>query len=190
MGGIPMRLHLWHLCLHLLLYRCGLCCMRISPPPLALDLTMSFWPPSTSTVVFLPLARAPPLAPTVVTAAPAPTSPCSSWYLRLPLPQQRLFDLQILSSFPKIKDVKAYLDLQDLIQFYLCLPKYFTKRSDNALITSPSNLTASLFWEVQLRVAVREGSLRFLVENYRTLYHGKGFEMLAALEEHCSPDTV
>ncbi len=82
------------------------------------------------------------------------------------------------------------MDLQDLIQFYLHLPEYSTKCSDDALITSPSNPTASLFWEGQLWVAVWEGSLCFLFENKGALYHGKGFEMLAALEEHCCPDTV
>jgi len=49
---------------------------------------------------------------------------------------------------------------------------------------------ASLFWEGQIRNAVREGSFRFLFENKGTLYHGKGFEMLAVLDQHCCPDKI
>jgi hypothetical protein len=109
-------------------------------------------------------------------AAPAPSSSLSVAPLS-----------SICSSEPfkllKIKDAKAYLDLQDLIQYYLHLPEYSTQRFDNALVTSPSNKMASLFWEGQIRVAIWDGSLRFLFENKGTLYHdGKGFEMLVALE--------
>ena len=49
---------------------------------------------------------------------------------------------------------------------------------------------ASLFWEGKIWTAVCEGSLRFLFENKGTLYHGKGFEMLAVLDQHCRPDTI
>jgi hypothetical protein len=39
--------------------------------------------------------------------------------------------------------------------------------------------------------AVKDRSLRFLFDNKgRTLYHGKGFEMLAALDQHYCPDTM
>jgi hypothetical protein len=61
---------------------------------------------------------------------------------------------------------------------------------DDVLVTSPSNVAASLFWEGQLRNAVCEGSLRFLFDIKGTLYHGKGFEMLAALDQHCRPDLI
>jgi hypothetical protein len=91
---------------------------------------------------------------------------------------------------PVIKDAKAYLDVHDMIQYYLRQPEYATQRSDDALVTTPSNVVASLFWEGQLRNAVREGSLRFLFDNKGTLYHGKGFEMLAVLDQHCRPDTI
>jgi hypothetical protein len=49
---------------------------------------------------------------------------------------------------------------------------------------------ASLFWEGQIQNAVREDSLHFLFDNTGTLYHGKGFEMLAMLDQHCCPDTI
>jgi hypothetical protein len=39
-------------------------------------------------------------------------------------------------------------------------------------------------------VAVQDGSLRFLFENKEWVYNGKGFEMLAALNQHCHPDSV
>ncbi len=52
------------------------------------------------------------------------------------------------------------------------------------------NVMASLFWEGQIWNAVCEGSLRFLFDNKGTLYHGKGFEMLAVLDQHCRPDTI
>ena len=41
-----------------------------------------------------------------------------------------------------------------------------------------------------MRVAVQDGSLTFLFENKGSMYEGKGFEMLAALNRHCRPDTV
>jgi len=49
---------------------------------------------------------------------------------------------------------------------------------------------ASLFWEGQIWNAVCEGSLHFLFDNKGTLYHDKGFEMLAVLDQHCRPDTI
>jgi hypothetical protein len=62
---------------------------------------------------------------------------------------------------------------------------------DHVLITNASNLEASCFWKGQNKIAVREGSLRYyLFENKGSLYHGEGFKMLAALEQHCHPNTV
>ncbi len=52
------------------------------------------------------------------------------------------------------------------------------------------NAEASCFWEGQIWVAFQEGSLRFLFENKGSTYDGKGFEMLAALNQHCCPDSV
>jgi hypothetical protein len=77
-----------------------------------------------------------------------------------------------------------------MIQYYLRQPEYTTQRPDDALVTIPSNVVTGLFWEGQLRNAVRKGSLHFLFDNKGTLYHGKGFEMLAVLDQHCHPDTI
>ena len=92
---------------------------------------------------------------------------------------------------PALKDAKAYLDVYDIILYWLRQPEYSTQLFDESLlVTTPSNVEASLFWEGQIQAAVREGSLRFLFDNKGTLYHGKGFEMLDVLNKHCRPDTI
>jgi hypothetical protein len=92
---------------------------------------------------------------------------------------------------PVLKDPKAYLDVYDMILYWLRHAEYSTLLLDESLlVTTPSNVPASLFWEGQIRSAVREGSLWFLFDNTRSLYHGKGFEMLAVLNQHCRPDTI
>ncbi len=90
----------------------------------------------------------------------------------------------------KIKDAKAYLNNYNLIQYYLRIPDFSTGRSDGILKTDPSNAEASRVWEGQICLAVKDGSLRFLFENKRDLFHGRGLEMLATLDQHCRPDTV
>jgi hypothetical protein len=65
-----------------------------------------------------------------------------------------------------------------------------TGHSDGSLITDASNIKASRAWEGQLCFTVKDGSLQFLFENKCSMYHGCGFEMLAALTQHCHPDTV
>jgi hypothetical protein len=86
---------------------------------------------------------------------------------------------------PALKDAKAYLDVYDIILYWLRQPEYSTQLLDESLlVTTPSNVEASLFWEGQIQAAVREGSLRFLFDNKGTLYHGKGFEMLAVLNQY------
>ena len=151
----------------------------------ASDLTTSFMAQNTPPVA-VPSAPPPP-PPGVDTPAPAPPTSSSPLVIHptaVPLRPSDPFKL------PVIKDAKAYLDVHDMIQYYLRQPEYATQRSDDALVTTPSNVVASLFWEGQLRNAVREGSLRFLFDNKGTLYHGKGFEMLAVLDQHCRPDTI
>ena len=39
-------------------------------------------------------------------------------------------------------------------------------------------------------MAIKDGSLWFKFKNKGSLYYGKGFEMLTALDQHCCPDTV
>lgn len=82
------------------------------------------------------------------------------------------------------------MDLQELIDYYLRLPEYSTRCSNDALITDSSNTEASQFWEGQICVAVKDGALHFLFENTGSKFHGKGFKMLAVLNQHCCPDSV
>ena len=88
------------------------------------------------------------------------------------------------------KDAKGFLDSLEQIQFYLRMPEFSTGHVDNSLTTDASNLEASRAWEGQLRAAVKDGTLKFLFENKGSLYHGRGFEMLATLIQHCRPDSV
>jgi hypothetical protein len=116
----------------------------------ALDLTMSFLAPNYPPVaVSLPpppplpgvtIPAPPPPPPGVTTPAPAPSS---SQLVLSPT----VVPLRPLEPFKRlvIKDAKAYLDVHDIIQYYLCQPKYATQRSDDALVTTPSNVAASLF---------------------------------------------
>jgi hypothetical protein len=61
---------------------------------------------------------------------------------------------------------------------------------DGLLVPDLSNAEASQVWEGQLCFAVKDGSLHFLFENKGDQFHGRGFEMLATLDQHCRPDTV
>jgi hypothetical protein len=179
LGGILMCLHLWRLCLRSLLCRCVLCLMGIS-----LLLWRRALPCPLCRPAFPPRWFRPPPPPGLTTPAPAPSSSL------VPAPLAVSFWSFEPFKLPIIKDAKAYLDVHNMIQYYLRQPEYSTQRSDDVLVTSPSNVAASLFWEGQLRNAVREGSLWFLFENKGTLYHGKGFEMLAALDQHCRLDSI
>jgi hypothetical protein len=91
---------------------------------------------------------------------------------------------------PPIADSKAYLNLTSIIQYYLCCPEFSTQQSDDALVTDLTNAKASCFWEGQIWVVVQEGLLHFLFENKGSMYDGKGYEMLDALNQHCRPDSV
>jgi hypothetical protein len=70
------------------------------------------------------------------------------------------------------------------------MPEFSTRHADGSLSTDAANLDASHAWKGQLRLAVKDGTLRFLFKNKGTQYHGRGFEMLAALTQHCRPGTV
>ncbi len=134
---------------------------------------MSFLPPSNPPEA-VPSAPPPP-PPGITTPAPAPPVPAPSSSplvlspTEVPLRHSEPFKL------PVIKDTKTYLDVHDMIQYYLRQPEYATQRLDDALVTTPSSVVANLFWEGQLRNAVCKGSLRFLFDNKGSLYHGKGF---------------
>jgi hypothetical protein len=53
-----------------------------------------------------------------------------------------------------------------------------------------ANPKASWIWEGELRLAVKDGSLKYLFKNKGLLYYGCGFEMLMALDQHCHPVDV
>ncbi len=122
----------------------------------------------------VPLVNPPVIPPPVMAPPPAAPAPRSFEQLKL----------------CALKDDKAFNDNYDLIQYYLCVPEFSTGWADDALITDSSNLDASRMWEGQLCMAVKDGSLQYLFENKGDLYNGRGFEMLAALMQHCRPDSV
>ena len=70
------------------------------------------------------------------------------------------------------------------------MPEFSTGHSNNSLTTDALNLNASRAWEGQLQMAVKDGTLCFLFKNKGALFHGRGFEMLATLMQHCRPDSV
>ena len=45
-------------------------------------------------------------------------------------------------------------------------------------------------WEGQIQLTVKDGSLRFLIDNKGDLYHTRGFEVLVALIGYCHPDSM
>ena len=149
----------------------------------ASDLTLSGWPPSAGTAPPVVVSTPPPPPP-----PPSSSSSSSSTFLA-PLAKSSLRPAEPFK-LSEIKDVKSYLDLQDEIAYYLRSEEYGTRRSDDLLITDPSNAEASRYWEGQLRIAVKNGGLRFLFENTGLRFHGKGFEMTDVLNRHCRPDSV
>jgi hypothetical protein len=82
------------------------------------------------------------------------------------------------------------LNLSSIIQHYLQCPEFSTQCSDYALVTDSTNAEANAYWEGQIRLAVQDGSLHFLFENKGSMYDGKGFKILAVLNQHCCPDSV
>jgi hypothetical protein len=157
---------------------------------------MSFWPslsaavvpPKVPSVVVSPVA---PVLPPVPVPAPPVVNVDSVGDSTLPVPAPvSIIRLAEPFKLPPIADTNAYLNLSNIIQYYLCCTEFSTQRLDNALVTDSRNAKASAYWEGQIRVAVQDGSLHFLFENKGSMYDGKGFEMLAALNQHCHPDSV
>jgi hypothetical protein len=89
-----------------------------------------------------------------------------------------------------MKDAKAFLDSFETIQYYLRMPEYSTGHPDGSLIMDTANADSSQALEGQLCLVVKDVNLCFLFENKGTQFHGRGFEMLAALTQHCWPNTV
>jgi hypothetical protein len=92
----------------------------ISPSSVS-DVTMSFWTPAPPGGPSLP-ARPPPPAASPAAAVPAPTSASSSSSLTSHIHTPTLRPTKIFK-LTKIKDAKSYLDLQELIDYHLCLPE-------------------------------------------------------------------
>jgi hypothetical protein len=90
----------------------------------------------------------------------------------------------------ELKDAKAFINNFELVQFYLHIPEVSTGCVDDALITYLSNLAVSCMWEGQLWLAVKDGNIWFLFKNKGNIYKGRRFEMLAALTQHCHPNSV
>jgi hypothetical protein len=157
---------------------------------------MSFWPSLAAVVV-------PPVVPSVV------VPPAAQVFPPVPVPAPLVMDVDSVGGstipapspvlmicpaepfkLPPIADAKAYLNLSSILQYYLCHPEFSPLRSDDALVTNSRNAEASAYWECQIRVAVQDGSLCFLFKSKGLMYDGKGFEMLAALNQHCRLDLV
>jgi hypothetical protein len=158
----------------------------------ALDLTPSLSAAIVPPVV--PSAIVPPAAP-VLPPVPVPPPPVvdmdSVGDSTLPvLAPVLIICLAEPFKLPPIVDAKAYLNLSNIIQYYLHHPEFSTQCSDNAIVTDSRNAKASAFWEGQIRVATQDSSLHFLFENKELMYDGKGFEMLAALNQNCHPNLV
>jgi hypothetical protein len=166
----------------------------VIPPVVPSAIPLSGWPPSAGAAPPVVPSEIPPVVPSAIPPAavsspPPDTSSSSSSstslaHLDKPSIKTDPFKLS------EIKDVKSYLDMQDEIAYYLRSDEYSTGRSDSLLITDPSNAEASRYWEGQLRIAIKNGKLRFLFENTGSRFHGKGFEMIDVLNRHCRPDSV
>ncbi len=126
-------------------------------------------PPTTVVPMVIPPPPALPMAPVVVSSTAARAE---------------------LLKLDSIKDAKAFLDSFETIQYYLHMPEFSTRHPNGSLNTDAANADASQAWEGQLCLAIKDRNLCFLFENKGTQFHGRGFEMLAALTQHCRPDTV
>ncbi len=63
-------------------------------------------------------------------------------------------------------------------------------RLDELLLTDARNALASQYWEGQLRAALIDGPVRFLIENTGSTFYGKGLDMLQVLEDHFCPSSI
>ncbi len=62
--------------------------------------------------------------------------------------------------------------------------------SDELLLTDVRNALASQYGEGQLRAALEDGPVHFLVKNTGSTFYGKGFEMLQVLKDHSRPSSI
>ena len=101
----------------------------------------------------------------------------------IPLPADKV-------TLSPIKSGEDYLKSQDLILYWLRPPGFSTACNDSLLVTDTRNSLASQFWEGQLHMALKDGSVRHLFENTDSKYFGKGFEMLQVLEDNFRPSST
>jgi hypothetical protein len=132
----------------------------------------------------VPPAVALTVAPVAVPVAVPGVAPPPALPVVAPPPCAKLLKLD------PMKDAKAFLNSLEQIQFYLRMSEFSTGHADESLTTDATNQEASHVWEGQLRLAVKDGPLRFFFDNKGSQYHGRGFKMLATLMQHCCPDTV
>jgi hypothetical protein len=133
-----------------------------------------------------PSAVIPEAPPVAVLAAPSAMVPVAS-------PVPHVAPLGICAELLKldsIKDVIAFLDSLEQIQFYLHTPEFSTCQANESLTTILGNQEASWVWEEQLHLTVWEDTLWFLFKNKGSQFHGWGFEMLATIMQHCCPNTL
>jgi hypothetical protein len=88
-----------------------------------------------------------------------------------------------------IKSSSDYLQIRDLILFWLRSPGFSTGQSDSSLNTDTTNSLASQYWEGQLPMVVQDGPVWYLFDNTGDLYYGRGFEKLATLKANFKPAT-
>ncbi len=122
---IIMALHLWRLRLRSLLRRSVLCPMTISLPlPLVPTAVLSAQPPAPPHVPAPPpgMASGGVKSPPPVSSPPLVVTPPA-----VPLRPSETFKL------PVLKDPKAYLDVYDMILYWLRQPEYGTLLSDESL---------------------------------------------------------
>jgi hypothetical protein len=140
--------------------------------------------PGQAVVPAVPPVVALTVAPVAVPVAVPGVAPPPAPPVVAPPPRAKLLKLD------PMKDAKAFLDSLEQIQFYLRMPDFSMGHADESLTTDATNQEASRVWEGQLRLAVKDGPLRFLFDNKGSQYHGWGFNMLATLMQYCRPDTV
>ncbi len=148
--------------------------------------------PAVVPLVHMHLVLTVPPPPAVVAPVALPADAVSTDSTAVPVPPAPAPSIRPAEPFklPAIPDVKSYLNLTSIIQYYLWRPEFSTQRSDDKLITDSRNAEASAYWEGQLRVALQDGSLCYIFKHMDLMYDGKRFEMLAALNLHCCPETV
>jgi hypothetical protein len=165
--------------------------------PLAIPISPVALPFPTAPMIIPAVVPAvvPVVAPAVFPTAPVmfsaviPADPVPTALFVAPLVASVWVRAELLKLNP-MKGAKAFLDSLEQIHFYLQMPEFSTGIADVSLTTDGGNLDTSRAWEGQLRIAIKEGNLCFLFKNKGSLFHGRSFEMLDTLMQHCCPGTV